>query len=131
MKMKKLKKLLKAINDIAARPVEDIKGIIKTNYELSKGHPLVILPTKGKYVLPEVQIIDKIVRAIEPKEIVMQAMKVNLQTGMLVMSVYKAQLKENTMNLLVHTPKGCVTYQVESSEGFIMPPKDDSKVENV
>ena len=29
MKMKKLKKLLKAINDIAARPVEDIKGIIK------------------------------------------------------------------------------------------------------
>ena len=121
MKLKKLKKILKAINDLAKRPASEIKGFINTGYKLSTGHPLILLPTQGKYVLPEVTIIDKIVRAIEPKEIIVQALKANVQSGILLMSVHKDKLRPNTMLLLVHTPKGCISYTVESLEDFVMP----------
>lgn len=125
MKLKKLKKLIKAINELAKRPASDI-GIIKTGYMLDNNHPLVLLPTTGKYVLPEVQIIDKIIRSLEPKEIITQSLKVNAQSGMQIMSVFRDNLKKDRIILLIHTPKGCIPYRVECEEGFESPSKQSN-----
>jgi hypothetical protein len=120
MKAKKLKTLLKAINDIAKRDIKEIKGIRVTDVELSPGHPLVLLPTGGKNCLPEVKIINKIITSIDPKEFIHEARKVNAQSGILILSAVPSPYNKNYLLVLVHTPYGCCAYDV-----LIM---DDSEV---
>ena len=89
--------------------------------DLSPGHPLVLLPNRGKYCLPEVEVINKIVKSIEPKEIIVEAMKVNVQTGILVMSTYVDKEYPRLIMTLVHTPFGCVGYKMKLDEDPIFP----------
>ena len=113
MKLKKLKKLLWAVNEIAKRDISEIKGIRDTGMEASPGHPLLLLPTKGKYCLPEVQMINKIMKSIEPAEMITEARKINLQSGILLISVIKNPIIPNRLLVLVHSPYGCCGYTVE------------------
>ena len=117
--------MLKALNELAKRPDSDIKGRIHTRYFLSDDCPIILLPTTGKYVLPEVEIIDKIIRSLEPKDIIAQALKSNAQSGIHLMSAFEDKLR-NFVILLVHTPKGCLLYRVDSTEGFNPVPKQSN-----
>lgn len=130
MKIKKLKKLMKAINDLAKRPIEDIKGVKLTKMELAPGHPLVLLPNRGKYCLPEVTIINKIIKSIEPKEIIVEAMKANIQSGILLISTYVDKQFPRLIMTLVHTPFGCIGYRMELNEDPIFP-SDKINPENI
>jgi hypothetical protein len=112
MKAKKLKLLLKSINDIAKRDIKEIKGIRVTDVELSPGHPLILLPTGGKYCLPEVKTINKIITSIDPKEFIQEARKVNAQSGILILSAVPSPHNKNYLLVLVHTPYGCCAYDV-------------------
>ena len=121
MKLKKLKKLLWAVNEIAKRDIKEIKGLKPTGLEASPGHPLILLPTQGKYCLPEVQVINKIMKSIEPAELVHEARKINLQAGILLVSVLKHPVMQNKMLLLVHSPYGCCAYNVEINQEYDKP----------
>ena len=116
MKLKKLKKLLWAVNEIAKRDIKSIKGLTKTGMEASPGHPLILMPTKGKYCLPEVRVINKIIMAIEPSDIVDEARKINLQAGILLISVLRNPSTPNNLVVLVHTPYGCCAYNTTITE---------------
>lgn len=116
MKAKKLKLLLKQINSIAQRDISEIKGFKVTQMELSPGHPLVLLPTQGKYCLPEVKIISKLIMAIEPTDIVEEARKINAQTGILLVSAIPNPVNKNVIIVLVHTPYGCCAYDAFITE---------------
>lgn len=125
MKLKKVKQLLGAINSIASRDIKEIKGIYNTKAMLDETHPLVLLPTKGKYCLPEVKTITKIVTSIEPDELVETARKVNFQTKIHVLSVMIHPVNPNFMLVLVHTPYGCCAYDA------IMDPKDNKMMKEI
>jgi hypothetical protein len=112
MKAKKLKVLLNQINSIAKRDIKDIKGLKKTNFEASPGHPLILLPTRGKYCLPEVKIINKIITSLDPTKLTEEARKINFQAGILLISVLKNPDNPNYAMVLVHTPYGCCVYDV-------------------
>jgi hypothetical protein len=114
MKMKKLKLLMNAVASIAKRDIKEIKGVNKTNYFMSQGHPLVLLPTKGKYLLPEIRTINKIIMSIEPVDLEDEARKVNFQSGILLMSVIN--MDNNVRLVLVHTPYGCCAYNAFINE---------------
>ncbi len=112
--MKKLKLLMNAVAAIAKRDIKSIQGITKTKYDLSPGHPLILLPTKGKYMLPEIRTINKIIMAIEPTDLEDEARKVNFQSGVLLMSV--VHMENNVRLVLVHTPYGCCAYNAFINE---------------
>lgn len=110
MKLKKLKHLLRCVNRLSGRKSEEIKGRYKTGQMLDANHPLVLIPTKGKYCLPEVREINHIIKSIEPDELVDVARKVNFQTRIQLISVFKHPQNPNYMEVLVHTPHGCCAY---------------------
>ena len=112
MKLKKLKKLLAAINDLTKIPISEVKGIQKTPVMLDDTHPLLLLPTRGKYCIEPIRRINHIIRSIEPTKLVDEARKVNLQTGMKVLSVYETTKDAQYKTLFVHTPYGCCAYNV-------------------
>lgn len=129
MKLKKVKKLMKAINDLCKRPYESVKGIVNTGTKLDETHPLVLLPTRGKYLLPEISIINKIVMSIDPTKLIETANKVNYQTGMNVMSVLRDPKNAFSYLVLIHTPYGCCMYSAYIEDPNFVP--EGMEVKNI
>jgi hypothetical protein len=111
MKLKKLKKLTEAIAALCRKPKGSIEGIQPTQLELAPGYPMLLLPTKGKYMLPEIQTINKIVTSIEPAELEKECEKINIQAGLMLLSSHP--LTQTSRLLVVHVPPhGCCVYNV-------------------
>ena len=129
MKLKKVKKLLGAINALCKRPYESIKGIINTGAMLDDKHPLVLLPTRGKYLLPEIREINKVVMSIDVTKLLETAVKVNAQTGMNIMSVLKDPKNAYSYLVLIHTPYGCCMYSAYIEDTDFVP--EGMEVKNI
>jgi hypothetical protein len=115
MKQKKMVALFKAIEDISKRKPNEVyvqKSDMQYNFADGKKSPVIyILPTKGKYMLPEVQIIKDIVTSIEPVKLVKEVMNINKAAKFPVMVIMRAQ-DPHLMILNVNTAYGAVSFMV-------------------
>ena len=118
MKLKKLKLLVKAVANIAA--AKEIQGIQPAPFETPMGK-IMLLPTRGKYVTEDIKTINKIIMSIEPKDLVEEARKINLQAGGVLMSVFT--ITPINKMVVVHTPKGWCVYNAILNESEEIKPK--------
>lgn len=109
MKLKKVKELVKVIASIGKRPANEVP-VVESKMKLPNNKPFYMLPTKGKYMVPEVKVINKIIMSIEPKDLIETAKKVNFQSGLNLITVYTNPKNANNMTVLVYTPKGYCCY---------------------
>jgi hypothetical protein len=132
MKVKKMKLFGRCLDSIAKRKVGEIQGVQLTKIELAPGIPLLLLPTKGKYCLSEVQVINKIITSIDVSELESESQKMNAYLKRLAMSVFTYPNDKHRKLILVHTAYGCCAYDaIEDIETQLTTVQNDVPVEVV
>lgn len=120
MKRKKVVALFKAVESISRRPRNEVyvqKSDMKYKFESgATSEPIVILPTKGKYMLPEVKTIKDIITSIEPVDVIKESVAINRLAGFPLV-VVMASNDSKVLVLNVNTVYGAVSFMVNIDPG--------------
>lgn len=119
MKAKKLKEFVKALYTLNIRKPEEVYTVdtgIRYNYANGEKSPsLRGIIMQGKYMLPEVDTINKIIKSIEPTKIRKEAIRLNQMYGfplMLINTGAPEGLASRKMILTINTKHGILLYDV-------------------
>ena len=131
LKRKKLVALFKAIEDISKRKPNEVK-VQKSGmqYNLGNGNQSIeinILPTSGKYMLPEVQEIKQIMTSIEPIDLVKEVISINKAAGFPVVVLLRSGTNPRLMVLNVNTAYGAVSFMVYINPDEEVTTEDDDE----
>ena len=115
MKFKKLKRLFKAVEDIAKYDVKEVQRassfyLVKNGNDIVK-RPINALMTGGKYCLPETDIICKILRSVEPIKLKKEVSNINTRAGFELLSLLNG-LDSKQKYLMVNTVHGAICLNV-------------------
>lgn len=125
MKRKKLKALFQAVEQISKyKPEQVVTGPSDFQYQYGNGEkspPIRLLATKGKYVLPETQVIMKIICSIEPVNIQHDMKIINDAAGFPLMVIMVNENDKHQMIVLVNTVYGAICFLVAVNDNEKLP----------
>lgn len=131
MKRKKMAALFKAIEDISKRNPKDVyvqESDMQYDFGNGQKSPRIkVLPTRGKYMLPEVKIIKDIVTSIEPVDLPKEVISINREAGFPVMVLMKST-NSSMMVLNVNTVYGSISFMAYVNPDTEVPeaPEDET-----
>jgi hypothetical protein len=139
LKRKKLNRFVELIYQLNSRPKEEVKVFpteMRYTYADGRKSPtLGMLANNGKYLLPEVQEIHKIIKAIEPTELKKECTTINQLYGfplMLLMSTAPAGMVSRNMILTINTKHGIIVFEVHFNDEKDVPaPFTDEEIQNL
>ena len=84
--------------------------------DANTGRPIMILPSRGAHVLPEVREIIEIIKSIEPNEFMSEAKKINIACGMHVVLAYEDPKNPCHLSAAVNTVYGLIPFDIFINE---------------
>ena len=127
--------LFKAVEDISKRKPNEVyvqdSGMQYNFVDGKKSPSIKLLPTKGKYMLPEVKIIKDIVTSIEPVDLIREVININQFAKFPLAVIMRAQ-DPHMMILNINTVYGAVSFMVyvNKDEKVNIPGEEETNPEN-